>query len=275
MKCFYHSADLDGKCSGAIVRAARPECVMIGIDYGQPFPWGLIEPGEKVYMVDFSLQPFDDMLRLNELADLVWIDHHKTAIDASRESGAHFAGIQRDGIGACALVWEYFYLGLRPYGVMLLAQFDVWDHSDANCLPFQYGMRIEDTEPGARVWSRILCDLPSMGEIIMQGEICRRYERAVSENFAQACAYETVFAGLRCIAMNRLRTNSLAFESMVDPERHDAMLAWGWKNGSWTVSLYAARDGVDVSDVAKRFGGGGHAKAAGFQCTSLPDGLLG
>ena len=54
MKCFYHSSDLDGHCSGAIVKARFPECEMIGINYGQPFPWGDIEEGEIVYMVDSS-----------------------------------------------------------------------------------------------------------------------------------------------------------------------------------------------------------------------------
>ena len=63
MKCFFHSVDLDGHCSGAIVKKAYPECEMIGINYGDSFPWGVIGPGEKVVMVDFSLQPFEDIDR--------------------------------------------------------------------------------------------------------------------------------------------------------------------------------------------------------------------
>ena len=38
MKCFYHSADLDGHCSGAIVKMVYPECELIGINYGDKFP---------------------------------------------------------------------------------------------------------------------------------------------------------------------------------------------------------------------------------------------
>lgn len=37
MYCFYHSKDLDGKCSGAIVKYKFPDCNMIGIDYGDKF----------------------------------------------------------------------------------------------------------------------------------------------------------------------------------------------------------------------------------------------
>ena len=84
MKCFYHSADLDGHCSGAMIKMAYPECEMIGINYGDEFPWESIPCGcgEKIFMVDFSLQPYQKMRKLDIHADpLIWIDHHKSAID--------------------------------------------------------------------------------------------------------------------------------------------------------------------------------------------------
>ena len=77
MKCFYHSADLDGHCSAAIVKAVCPECELIGINYGDAFPWDLFVEAEErksgsiilpakepetVYMVDFCLQPFTDVV---------------------------------------------------------------------------------------------------------------------------------------------------------------------------------------------------------------------
>ena len=47
-KCFYHSKDLDGWCSGAIVKKAHPDCVMIGIDYGDSFPWGEVSKDDII-----------------------------------------------------------------------------------------------------------------------------------------------------------------------------------------------------------------------------------
>lgn len=268
MKCFYHSADLDGHCSGAIVLDRYPECEMIGINYGDPFPWESIVPGEVVFMVDFSLQPFEDMLRLRQMCLLVWIDHHKTAIDALHASGAAFAGIQREGIGACALVWRHLQNERLPYGVQLLAEYDVWKHEDSNCLPFQYGMRLESSLPHEPLWSRVFGN--DLADIILRGETVLAYERKQSEAFAKSCAFETDLQGLRCVAMNRMLTNSKAFDAVVDPSRHDAMLTFGFRKGRWTCSLYSAREDVDVSAVALRFGGGGHQKAAGFQCRELP-----
>lgn len=38
----------------------------------------------------------------------------------------------------------------------------------------------------------------------------------------------------------------------------------------WTVSLYSKKDNVDCSKIATKYGGGGHKKAAGFECYELP-----
>lgn len=277
VKCFFHSADLDGHCSGAIVLSELPDCEMIPINYGDPFPWDRIEPGEEVLMVDFSLQPFADMLRLNELATLVWIDHHKTAMDDAEAAGVHIDGIRREGLGACALVWEWFRLTEPvPYGVRLLAEYDVWQHDDPNCLALQYGLRLENTWPESDIWRRVLTHRPELADIILRGGIALQADEKTNQIYADSCAYETIFEGLHCVALNRLCCNSRAFDSVVDPALHDAMLTWGWRRGKWTVSLYAARKDVDVGAVARRYGGGGHQGAAGFQCSGeLPGGVLG
>ena len=82
MKGFYHSADLDGHCSGAVIKLKYPNCEMIGINYGDEFPWDSISENDVVIMSDFGLQPFEDMLKLNDKCNqLIWIDHHITAMD--------------------------------------------------------------------------------------------------------------------------------------------------------------------------------------------------
>ena len=49
------------------------------------------------------------------------------------------------------------------------------------------------------------------------------------------------------------------------------MIAFGWTPiGMWRVSLYTIFDHIDVSEIAKKYGGGGHKNAAGFVCDNLP-----
>ena len=137
MKCFYHDSDLDGRCSGAIIKYEYTDCEMIGINYGNEFPWDIIEKDETVFMVDFCLQPFGAMDRLALNCNLVWIDHHKSAIE---EYGTHRSidGLRKIGIGACALVWEFLYPQRSiPYGIQMLAEYDVWNHKNPEPLPFQ------------------------------------------------------------------------------------------------------------------------------------------
>ena len=284
MKCFYHSADLDGKCSAAIVRRKYPGIELIGINYGDKFPWDSIAPREPVVMVDFSLQPFEEMLRLRELTDaLVWIDHHKTAMDdavahgwltmGASDTGHTVHGKRRSGIGACVLAWEYLFPKEPvPRMVNLLGLYDVWDHSDPDTLRLQYGMRLEDTAPSSDIWSDVFID--NAEDVIRNGHTVLKYEEMQNAIRARAMSFETEIDGLRCIAANQGLTNSKLFDGVFDPEKHDAMLCFSWRKGKYTVSLYTDKDGVDVGAVAKARGGGGHVGAAGFQCDELPAGLL-
>jgi hypothetical protein len=278
MKCFYHRADLDGLCSGELIRRAHPECEMIGIDHGDPFPWDSIRPGETVYMVDFSLQPWHLMVKLSEACDLVWIDHHKSAIEENAKHPIKFRGKAVSGLGACALVWEWlrdnekiFVCDYTPRAVQLLAEYDVFDHHDPDCLPFQYGMRIRDTSLGAPIWQDVLFGSSAahaLLDTIRDGQVALYYQKQQDALAAKALCFETELDGLRCIAVNRGMIGSQFFDAVWDPEKHDAKLAFWWTGKHWKVSLYS--DKVDVSGIAKARGGGGHAGASGFQCDELP-----
>lgn len=286
MKCFYHSADLDGQCSGAIVKRFYPECRLIGINYGQPFPWDDIEPNEPVFMVDFCLQPFEDMIRLANTATLVWIDHHKSAIEESVACHVDKAipGLRQVGLAGCELTWTYIQEFVMrdkkekdpvPLAVHLLGRYDVWDHTNPMVLPFQYGMRTYDTHPNNQDWWAPFFEtgeqMPSMAidGIIWKGEAILEYEAQSNAKYVSAAAFPVMFDGLKCIAVNRLLGNSKLFDSVWDPNKYDAMLAFGWRGKGWTVSLYSDRNDIDVSEIARKRGGGGHKGAAGFQCTDL------
>lgn len=71
--CIHHN-DLDGRCSAAILQAAINTPVeMWETDYSKAPP--PIEPGDIVWILDFSYKP-DVMRSIVETADtVVWIDH--------------------------------------------------------------------------------------------------------------------------------------------------------------------------------------------------------
>jgi uncharacterized protein len=270
---FYHSADLDGHCSGAICKHQMPDAVLHGINYGDPFPWQVIQPRDVVYMVDFSLQPFSDMVRLNDACNLTWIDHHITAINEHIQHGSPIQSYYLlTDYAACELCWKYLYGDPLPLAVYWLGRYDIWKHEDVpGSLEFQYGMRLQQTLPANQEFWKSLFDKDNLVQDIRRdGELLLSYEKVQNEKFASAYAFETEFDGLRCIALNKGFTNSLVFESVYDPNKHDAMLSFAYRGGKWTVSLYSTKPEIDVSVICKARGGGGHKGAAGFQCEVLP-----
>ena len=269
MICFHHN-DLDGRMSAAIVRMKYPECHMYEIDYGDDFPWASITRFHvKVFMVDFSLD-MKSMIKLKNEHDFVWIDHHATAIASWENAGSpNMEGVRIDGTAACILTWLYLYPEKAvPKSVTLVGKYDVWDHADPNVLLFNYGMMIKNTDPkNEEMWQRILLDI-NTNLIIEHGYLIKKYVDLTNVDICKKQAFETVFQGYECIAVNRMFISSYFFDSMKNIDDYYIMIMFGWSKGKWSVSLRSKI--VDVARIAQKYGGGGHAGAAGFICDMLP-----
>lgn len=223
--CFYHKADLDGVCSAAIVKHFVPDCELHGMDYGDEFPWGQIlghmgrpgaDPRPTVYMVDFSLPP-EDMKRLAAVSNLIWIDHHETAI---RQVLQMIDENQMDLIrafckveyAACELCWGWFseheqlenaleritvHGESMPEAVRLLGRYDVWDKGnpewESTILPFQYGLRTLEWayDPTSCTWETLLGLQPSQIDTLVRiGRAILRYQAEVNRKAMEAGAHE-------------------------------------------------------------------------------------
>ncbi len=296
MKCFYHSADLDGHCSGAIVKHFFPNTEMIGYNYGQPFPMAEISKSDLVYIVDVSL-PMDQMFELRERCGrLNWIDHHISAIkEHNARCGENpIRGLRRTDRAACELVWEFLHdVKQMPEAVRLLGIYDSWRFTaeqEREIKEFQYGFRtFRDTRPEVAdlFWEKFLDaeDDSFVEDIKRCGKTIFAYQLIQNEKSCRSCAFETELGisnieqgtpnselkTLKCIAINSNLMNSDVFKSVWDPAKYDAMLCFYWSNkGFWRVSIYSTRPEIDCSVYAKSYGGGGHKGAAGFQCSELP-----
>lgn len=288
MKCFYHKADLDGHCSGAIVKLEHPECEMIGANYNIPLDTSTITPGEVVFVVDFSFSR-EEMVWLRDNTELHWIDHHKSAIEKVPKDKC-IKGLRAIGSAGCELTWMYLARVPRqntyrldygsipeirlPIAVYLLGRYDVWDHEDPRVLAFQYGMRtIADTRPGATIWEELLSREPraalKVEELIVIGQIILDYETQQNEKYVKGMHYETTFHGYRALVVNKPYSNSKVFDSVYDPEKHDIKILFGVKPGEIKYSLFCDKPDIDVSAIAVQYGGGGHKGAAGFYTKEL------
>src|SRR5579872_7067039 len=134
MICVYHNKDLDGYCSGAIVKRKYPDAVMLGWDYGQPLPFDdSAVIGEDVILIDISLP----VLKMAQLASVsksfTWIGHHISAINEFNAfpEETRITAILENGISACEGGWKYLFPEvIMPTAVKLIGEYDTWRNQD-------------------------------------------------------------------------------------------------------------------------------------------------
>lgn len=290
--CFYHNADIDGHGSGAVVRYALGGNVDLkGINYNKPLP---VTPaaGDKVYFVDFS--PTDEqvaeMLCNGVLAaDIIVIDHHEKVKERLAEFGvggliksSSDEPVKKAGIELC---WEYFFPDKpAPIWLAYLSAYDTFDKQRFDwkdlVMPFQWGMRAEPTWPNTDAcYMRWLewfdCSITEVEarikDTIKAGKIILAYQRQQDKR-AMSRAITVTFEGVTFIACSGV-TGSQPFITSFNPAKgHQAMMAFNY-NGPlnlWDVSMYGHDDNnIDLSEIARRFGGGGHKSACGFKIKNI------
>ena len=291
MKCFYHN-DADGKCAGFWVHHRaylEPDIEFVEISYEKPFPMNTILPNEQIYIVDYSIMPNEMRELLKITKDVTWIDHHKTAIERYKDFEYDIRGIRYDGIAGCMLT--YCYLThmtnggrgeIKPFDIQmtedaplftkLIADWDVWkfDYGDKT-RSFITAFNSYDFNPKSKEWNRffkrILSKSDPVTDMIDEGTSMLKYRDGWAKEYLKRFGFEVNFEGLNCFAVNLGNCNSEYFKSL--PEgKYDAFMPFAYNGEKWTVSMYSKT--YDVSDICKKYGGGGHAQAAGFTCEELP-----
>lgn len=301
-----HSADADGWFCREIAKKflGTENVQFIGWNFGDaPIP---VPPEGLVYVMDLPVDKtfgFDfgpimaNMPGSPNVGDLikrlVWIDHHRSSLESHPTS---IPGYRIDGVAACRLAWQWFtqwaredregpiedYLPskqafidrdvMEPLAVRLAGEHDVWDHRDPRSEHFQYGMRCFDdidyqkllTEPDDSIY---------LYSILLCGEAAQRYAKNVDASIVKSRSFLLQWEGLTWLCLNTARCNSTAFAALDVPETgHDALLGYFWNGKQWMMSLYHAkhRTDLDLSVIAKKYGGGGHKGACGFQTVALP-----
>jgi len=265
--CFHHN-DIDGHASGAIVRYALGDAVtLIESDYdGTPIPWDLVEQAEQVIVTDFSF-PVADMQRLAKGRELVWIDHHKSAIAEFAGIADHWPGIRDVSEAACVLTWRYFFPQRPvPKAVILVGDRDTWRWAEKDTGPFNESLHSHDHHANnAAFWKPLLEDDPStLEKMIEEGVWLREIKLRKVDRTMKARSFEVRFEGYRTLAVNTRGSGDVGDYGR--DRGYEIVYAYvdEMRVGGLTTVVTLYSDQVDVSVVAKRYGGGGHAGAAGF-----------
>jgi hypothetical protein len=221
--------------------------------------------GRDVYLVDFSYKRAVVEAILEKATRVVLIDHHKTAIDDLApliEDGRIEALTDLNHSGA-VLAWKWFHsndLTGMPDLLRHIEDRDLWRFAlpgtraiQANIFSYQYDFAVWD-----RLMDRRPVDLELEGSAIE-----RKHHKDVAE-LVKVCQRRMQIGGHDVpVASLPYTLVSDAAHAMAQGEPFAACY-WDTPEGR-NFGLRATDAGLDVSEIAKQYGGGGHAKAAGFR----------
>lgn len=264
--CLHHN-DADGRACGAIVRRALgKEVNLYEMDYGDSLPLDLILVADHILIVDFSL-PKEEMGKLADYHQFTWIDHHKSALDEMDGTADSWSGIRDTSEAACVLTWRYFFPDQPvPKTVILIGDRDIWRWAEKDTGAFNEGLYQHYTRPNNdELWEPLLDNDPEiLAKMIETGGTIREARLREIRRAIPRYSFSVTFEGYRTLVINLRGSGDLGEKirmmgyqmgyCYVDKVSEGQLMTY--------VTLYS--DQIDVSQIAKEFGGGGHAGAAGF-----------
>lgn len=276
--CIYHANCDDGFAAAyAVWKRFGPAVEFVACQYGQDAPE---VHGKDVLIVDFSFKR-DVMAAIAESAErIIVLDHHKTA-EAELSGFTQFRAVRGPfmkrhadwlvgGVGVCfdmeksgcRLAWEYcFGADPMPEWFAAIEDRDLWRFERRGTKEICIAIRSMPRD--FELW-----DMFTAERLANEGVAIRRYVEMIVNNICEtsfieniggydvpvaACSYDFVSE----TAHELLHRNPDAPFAACIVRSHDGV----------TYSLRSMDERMDVSEIAKANGGGGHRNAAGFRKT--------
>ena len=290
--CIYHGNCADGFGAAWVVRKALGDQVefVAGV-YGQEPP---DVEGKDIIIVDFSYK-YEVMARMSWKAhSIIILDHHKSAAEDLGKFPPFHAGVRLDARhadGTVALGWESAHSFMQMQNAPAIACcFDMnrsgamlaWDHFFPGQEPPMLLRHIEDRDlwlfklDGTREIQANLFSYPYDFEVwdkLMAADVetLRSGGAAIERKHHQDIAELVAVMKRRLvIGGHDVPVASLPYTLTSDAghlmAQGEAFAACYWDTPDGRVfSLRSTDEGLDVSEIAKQYGGGGHRNASGFR----------
>lgn len=239
--------------------------------HGEPPPQ---VTNRDVYLLDFSYKRFYMEQLVAQANSVTVLDHHVTAKDDLApylESGLVGGKFDMEKSGA-RLAWDYFHPNEEvPNFVHFVEDRDLWrfefDETRPVCAAiFSHDYSFEQ-------WSKFKTACGSYEgtkALVDEGAAIERKQRKDLDELLPKLRYNLTIGGQTVPVVN------LPYQYASDAGHilsKDAPFAgvYYYDGQHYKFSLRSSETGADVSEIAKRYGGGGHKHASGFQIGSLSD----
>jgi oligoribonuclease NrnB/cAMP/cGMP phosphodiesterase (DHH superfamily) len=215
--------------------------------------------GKNVVILDFAFNNSTTKKMIEEASALLVIDHHKSAmVELHDIPNTHF-DMTKSG---AMLAWEFFHPGKEPPKfVKYIMDRDLWtweleyskEFSAAfDMVPFEF----EEFEKFE--------DDSVFDDAVKRGSYILAYSKTVVKKVCEK-SQRRKLDDKDVLVVNASHWMS-EIGTRLAPDC-DFALIWYWDHEAkhTKASLRSFHDIADVAEIAKKFGGGGHRKAAGFQ----------
>lgn len=275
----YHAPCLDGFTAAWAMWLKYPHAEFVPGIYGQEPP---ACKDRHVYLLDFSYKPLVLEAMLRSASKITIIDHHKTAETALApyfDAGTINGKFDMNQSGAM-LAWKWFHPNEPvPLMVSLVEDRDLghlWRKagpnfpgtSAINSVLFSYEYNFETWS----VLQQLIEDEGTCAALLEQGNaIERKHMKDVKELVSKLQHTRAIGVyddpGVPCCNLPYTYASDAA--NLMAKDAPFAATYYQDGNDQLSFSLRSVEGGVDVSEIAAQYGGGGHAHAAGFRVASL------
>lgn len=256
--CIYHGNCADGFGAAWAVRRALGEIAFHPGVYQEPPP---DVTGKDVLMVDFSYKR-PVLLEMAERArSILILDHHKTAKDDLVDLPGNVQCVFDMERSGARIAWDHFFPNESPPQLLLhIEDRDLWRFALTNTREIQ--ANVFSYPYSFEVWDRLMATEASA--LASEGAAIERKHFKDIDELLGVVTREMIIGGHRVYVANLPYTLTSDAGHKLAAGRPFAACYWDTPAGR-VFSLRSTDAGLDVSEIAKQYGGGGHRNAAGFR----------
>lgn len=279
--CYYHKNCLDGFTSAWLVKKRYPETQLVPIDYGDE---PTIFENDVLYIVDFTFPDPEVMNRLIDTARVTYhYDHHgdklpivQQLLDEWSDTGRYHSVFDTSRSGA-GITWDALHPDQnRPWLVEYIEDRDLWKLEYDESRIFAEGLRTMPYTVDNWDYSNTLSGHDYVMGVGVEA-IKRRLKRCQHQIAQTTCkvGLHLEDGTVLVVPTSELKDNRDASEQtnmMLEMMDSPVVMAYLKKrDGRMRFRVTVDEKRYVASDIAKRFGGGGHAGTAGFEIDSSHD----
>lgn len=281
----YHHPCADGQASAWAFWKRWPDIELYGSNYGDVVSDAFIRD-RNVLLVDFSY-PREALVEMAAMAKSITImDHHKTAQAALSDFVVDklmpFSVISDNELGrqpikgipvqalfdqersGCMMAWDYCFPNHGPTPLIKYAQDrDLWrwalpDSRAINAFIGSFPLTVQDYEiANTTLYS-------AYGGCVMAGLAVDRMNRKLVLEIIHHTARQMTIGGRLVLVANAWKQFASDVAGTLAEDEWFGASYFDREDGRREFSLRSKEEGLDVSEIAKAYGGGGLARAAGF-----------